>query len=257
MTGVAAVRPLSGLRVLVPRPAGRATELVDALTDAGAVAEVVELIGIEPPADPSGLDLAVHGMSHGEFGWVAFTSVNAVEAVLARAAELALAPAISVDTRVAAVGPATSRALRSAGLAVDLMPPDRSSAAALARMFPDAVGDRPVLLPRSDLAPSTLPDALAAKGYRVQSVVAYRTVVRPPAAGVAGRLAAGEFTAVLFTSPSTVQALAGVPIVAAFGAIGEPTRAAATAAGREISFVATEPGAHSFVAALIAYVQEA
>ncbi|HEY5881369.1 MAG TPA: uroporphyrinogen-III synthase [Nakamurella sp.] len=250
---------LQGWRVLVPRPAARAGDLVDSLTAAGAVPEVVELITIEPPADVGGLDLAVLALSQGEFAWVVFTSINAVDAVLGRARDLAVSPAVSADTRIAAVGPATAAALRSAGLPVDLVPPSRGSAAALAEVFPRAVGDQSVLLPRSDLAPATLPDALAAKGYRVQAVVAYRTAVRPPAADVAARLATGEFRAVLFTSPSTVRALDAVPIPAGtlLGAIGEPTRAAAVAAGREIAFVAAEPTAAGLVTALLTHAREA
>ncbi len=247
--------PLRGWRVLVPRPAGRAEDLVAALSAAGAAAEVVELIGTEPPADAGRLDLAVLGLSRGDFDWAAFTSVTAVDAVVRRAAALALDPVASADTRVAAVGPATARALRAAGLPVDLVPPARGSAADLAEVFPHAAGDQAVLLPRSDIAPATLPQALAGKGYRIESVVAYRTVVRPPAPEVAARLAAGEFAAVLLTSPSTVRALHGVPIAAdtTLGAIGAPTGAAAAAAGRQIAFVAAEPTAAGLVAALAAH----
>jgi uroporphyrinogen-III synthase len=243
---------LGGWRVLVPRPAERAADLVDALTGAWAVPEVVELIGLAPPADPGALDLAVRALARGDYAWVAFTSVNAVDAVLDRAGGLAVG-AVSAATRVAAVGPATARALGAAGLRVDLVPPARGSAAALAEVFPRAVDGQVVLLPRSDLAPSNLPDALAGKGYLVDAVVAYRTVVRPPAPDVAARLSAGAFDAVLLTSPSTVLALQGIsmPAGTALGAIGEPTRAAAIAAGRRISFVTEEPTAVGLVAALI------
>lgn len=251
-------KPLHGWRVLVPRPADRAGELVGLLAAAGAIPEVVELIGIEPPEDPGPLDLAVLSLSRGEYAWVVFTSVNAVDAVLRRARSLAVPP-VSADIRVAAVGPATAGALRSAGVAVDLVPPARGSATALAEAFPHAVGDQSVLLPRSDLAPHRLPDALTDMGYRVDRVVAYRTVIRRPPNDVVDRLTAGDFAAVLLTSPSTVQALAGVPIppTTHFGAIGTPTRRAASRGGREIAFVAAEPTARSLVAALVMYAREA
>lgn len=250
----AAALPLSGWRVLVPRPADRAADLVAALAAAGAVPEVVELISIEPPADAGALDLAVLSLARGEYSWVAFTSVNAVEAVVLRAAALAVAP-VSADTRVAAVGPTTAAAVRDAGLPVDLVPPARGSAEALAAVFPHAAHGASVLLPRSDLAPAVLPDALVGKGYRVDDVTAYRTVLHPPAPAVAARLTAGDFDAVLFTSPSTVRALTGVPIPArtALGAIGRPTRTAVVDAGREITFVAVEPSTAGLVTALIAH----
>ena len=137
--------PVAGWRVLVPRPAERSADLVQALTAAGARPEVVELIGIAEPADTAALDLAVLGLSRGEDAWVAFTSVNAVDAVVGRARALAVDPVIAADTRVAAVGPATARALRAAGLPVDLQPASRGSAAALAAVFPRAAGDQSVL----------------------------------------------------------------------------------------------------------------
>jgi uroporphyrinogen-III synthase len=246
--------PLTGWRVLIPRPVERSADLVAALSAAGALPEVVELIGIEPPEDPRPLDLAVLGLSRGDYAWSAFTSVNAVDAVVGRAARLAVRP-VAAGTRVAAVGPATARALRAAGLPVDLLPPGRGSAAALAEVFPRAAGAPAVLLPRSDLAPAVLPEALTGKGYRVDIVVAYRTVLLAPTRDVSDRLATGGFDAVLFTSPSTVRALTALPIDerTALGAIGAPTRAAATAAGRDISFVAPEPTAAGLVCALIAH----
>lgn len=260
MSEPAGSRPLSGWRVLVPRPAGRAGDLVDALAAAGAVSEAVELISIEPPIDAGALDLAVLGLSRGDYTWVAFTSVNAVDAVLTRAAALAVPP-VSAATRVAAVGPSTASALRAAGLPVDLMPPARGSAAALAAVFPSAREPESVpesvLLPRSDLAPPTLPEALIGRGYRADDVVAYRTVTHPPTPALAARLTAGDIDAVLLTSPSTVRALAGVPIAARtiLGAIGRPTQAAATDAGREIAFVAAEPSSAGLVSALIAHAR--
>ncbi|HYN72582.1 MAG TPA: uroporphyrinogen-III synthase, partial [Nakamurella sp.] len=69
--------PLSGVRVLVPRPSGRGSDLVDALERAGAVVTSVPLISIAPPLDTGALDLAVLALAAGDFTWVAFTSVNA------------------------------------------------------------------------------------------------------------------------------------------------------------------------------------
>uniref|UniRef100_UPI003B3AC639 uroporphyrinogen-III synthase n=1 Tax=Nakamurella sp. TaxID=1869182 RepID=UPI003B3AC639 len=204
-------------------------------------------------------------LARGEYAWVVFTSVNAVDAVVTRAAALGVGP-VPADPRVAVVGPGTARAARAAGLPVDLIPATGGSAAELAEVFPraadagpEAGGPAAALLPRSVRAPDLLPDALAGKGYRVDDVVAYRTVVRPPAPVIARRLAAGDFDAVLLTSPSTVQALAGLPVAGrtALGAIGRPTRSAAAAAGRDIAFVATEPTGAGLVAALIDHATRA
>ncbi|MET0862812.1 MAG: uroporphyrinogen-III synthase, partial [Nakamurella sp.] len=237
---------LAGWRVLVPRPVDQAAELVTALAECGAEAVPVALLSIAPPTDPALFDRRLAELAGGAFSWVAFTSANAVAAVLDRASSLGLAA--PVRARVAAVGPATAAALQAAGVQVDLLPPG-GSAAALAEAWPAAVAGESVLLPRSDLAPALLPEALAAKGYRVQSVVAYRTVVRPPGPSLAAELSAGGFDAVLFTSASTVSALTGIslPSSTVLGAIGAPTTRALAAANRPVAFTAAEPTTHALV----------
>lgn len=234
---------LSGWRVLVPRPTAHSSSLVTLLEAEGAVAQAVPLISIEPPVDVGALDLAVLALAAGDYEWVGFTSVNAVDAVLDRAAHFGASPAVPADTRVATVGPSTAHALRRNGLPVDLVPAGGGSAAALATVWPTARAGESVLLPQSEIAADTLRTRLLDIGFAVSTVVAYRTVVIPPTGSVAAELAAGQFQAVLLTSPSTVRALAGVPISPAtiFGAIGASTTAAAKRAGLRIGFTATDP----------------
>jgi len=255
MTSARSPGVLAGWRVLVPRPADRAGELVAALTAVGADAVPIELISTAPPVDPGALDRRLAELSRGGFDWVAFTSATAVSAVLDRSSSLGLTPSVGAGTRVATVGPATAAASLAAGLAVDLQPPTGGSAAALAQVWPAAGAGESVLLPRSDLAAPLLPDALFAKGYRVEAVIAYRTVLLPPASSLAADLSAGGFDAVLFTSPSTVSALAGIPLPATtvLGAIGEPTTRALLAAGRPVGFTAARPSAGGLVAGLAGF----
>ena len=245
--------PLSGARVLVPRPAGRGSDQVDELQRAGAVVTAVPLISIAPPPDTGALDLALLALAAGDFSWVAFTSVNAVRSVVGRAGALALDPAVTADTRVAAVGPSTAQALRDNGIPVDLVPTGGGSSAALAAIWPRPHQGESVLLPRSDLAAETLPDALTSAGYRVSTVTAYRTVVEPVPAELAERLISGGFEAVLLTSPSTVAAMDGAHPAAEtiVGAIGKPTTSAANAAGLGVSFTAARPTAAALVEGLI------
>jgi uroporphyrinogen-III synthase len=252
-TGAAGLS-LAGWRVLVPRSAERAGGLSDALATAGAIPVPADLISIEQPADTSQLDDALVALQDGRFAWVAFTSVNAVDAVLRRAAALGLDAAIPGATRIAAVGPATATALRDAGLPVDLLPGERGSAVALGAIWPPALDGESVLLPRSDLAAPDLPDALVAKGFRVTAVTTYRTLTGPAPTALAQELADGGFDAVLLTSPSTVTALAGITIApgTVVGAIGSPTANAATAHGLVPDFTAESPTPAALVEGLVA-----
>jgi uroporphyrinogen-III synthase len=247
------VEPLSGWRVLIPRPVDRSAALFGALQAVGARAVSVELISIAAPADPGEFDLRLVDLAAGGYSWIGFTSANAVDAVRQRSAALGLSPAVPADTRVAAVGPATARALRDAGLPVDLVPATGGSAAALAAAWPTAQAGQAVLLPRSDIAPPDLPDALADKGYRVDTVTAYRTEVEPVPAWLAAELAGGLIDAVLFTSPSTVRALDGIEIDPAtvLGAIGRPTATAMQQSGRTVDFTAGRPTATALVDGLL------
>jgi uroporphyrinogen-III synthase len=239
--------------VLIPRPADRSVAVAGALQTVGARAVTVALISIAQPADPGELDMRLADLAAGGYSWIGFTSANAVDAVRQRSAALGLIPAIPADTRVAAVGPATARVLRSAGLPVDLVPATGGSADALAAAWPAAQAGQAVLLPRSDIAAPDLPRTLAAKGYRVDMVTAYRTEMGPVPAWLATELAGGLIDAVLFTSPSTVRALDGVEIDPAtvLGAIGRPTATAMQQSGRTVDFIAGQPTAAALVDGLI------
>jgi uroporphyrinogen-III synthase len=246
---------LAGWRVLVPRPQGRAASLVTLLAREGTVAQAVPMIGIHPPLDVATLDSKVIGLSAGEYSWVGFTSVNAVVAVLDRAAHLALTPAIPADTRVAAVGPATAAALRSAGFPVDLMPEHGGSAAALTVIWPTAHSGESVLLPQSGIAGVALAEGLRSKGYRVDPVAAYRTLPERLPPTVTADLATGAYDAVLLTSPSTVRsvACAAVHQDTVLGAIGRSTATAITAAGLTLAYTAADPTDSALIAGLAAF----
>lgn len=249
---------LSGWRVLVPRPPGRSSSLVSLLSTEGAVAQAIPMISIEPPADLAALDAAALTLAAGEYSWVGFTSVNALAAILDRAAHLALSPAIPADTRVAAVGPATAAALRCAGIPVDLVPSHSGSAATLGAIWPSAHTGESVLLPQSEIAAPLLLELLQQKHFRVDVVTAYRTVPHPPSRGVAADLAAGQFDAVLLTSASTATALAKAPPApgTVLGAIGPSTAAAAVAAGLEIAYIAANPSDSGLITGLKSFAEQ-
>ena len=110
-------------------------------------------------------------------------------------------------TRVAAIGPATAAALSDHGITADLMPAaytTRSVANSFASL--DIQGAR-ILLPRADIAPTTLPDGLRQMGALVTEVSAYHTAVPEDAAAVASETLSGTIDAVTFTSSSTVRNL--------------------------------------------------
>lgn len=251
--------PLSGWRVLIGRAAGRSTQLIRMLADEGAGAQAVPLIDVVPPEDSAELDAALMVLAADEPEWVVFSSVNAVTAVIDRASALGLRPAVPAGTRVAAVGPGTARALRNAGVAVDLLPGTGGSSSALAAVFPTARPGDTVVLPRSGIGADTLPDALRKRGYAVLTAVAYTTTAATLATSVVEDLAAGRYQAVVVTSPSGVAALTGAEPATGtvIIAIGEPTARALLEAGIPADQVAEEPTDRGIMTALLRQARHA
>jgi uroporphyrinogen-III synthase len=107
------MQPLQGVGVLVTRPEQQATPLCRLLESAGALALRLPVIEIRPAADASGLRLEIGAIA--AFDLVIFTSANAVRfgsALLDKGG----------DVMLAAIGPATARALGEAGHRVAVSP---------------------------------------------------------------------------------------------------------------------------------------
>ena len=194
-------RPLFGRRVVVTRARHQASGLVERLRAVGAETVEVPTIEIADP-DDGGEALRTAAAHVRDYDWVCFTSPNAVERFLACFHD---ARAFG-DVRVAAVGPGTAAALAAAGIVADLVP-ERSLAEGLVATFPHGPGR--VLLPQAAGARPVLADGLAAKGWTVTVVHAYRTVPATPPADLLASAAKAD--AIAFTSASTVTSYLAAP----------------------------------------------
>src|SRR4051812_24940852 len=208
-------RPLFGWRGLVPRTKDQAGEMGERLRAYGAVPVEVPTIAVEPPRSPAQMDRAIKGLVTGRYGWIVFTSVNAVKAVREKFTELGLDARAFAGVKVACVGEQTADAVRAFGISPELVPVGQQSSEGLLADFPpyDDVFDPidRVLLPRADIATETLAAGLKERGWEIDDVTAYRTVrAAPPAASVREAIKGGGFDAVCFTSSSTVRNLVGI-----------------------------------------------
>ena len=159
------------------------------------------LIRIAEPADWGPLDAALEQLAG--YSVIALTSRYAVTALVERLLARGGDGRRLAHARLAAVGGGTAAALRARGLAADLVAQPETTAGLLAALrAPGGLAGARVLLPRSQLADATLPQALRAEGAAVSAVTAYRTL--PVDDPVQVELDACD--AVLFSSPSTVQA---------------------------------------------------
>jgi uroporphyrinogen-III synthase len=232
-------RPLAGTRIVTTRPS--AGDLEQRLVELGAVVVHVPLIAIEPPVDGgAALRVAVDGLRAGD--WVAVTSRPGAEAV----------GPLLVDRPVstAAVGAATAEVLeRTTGRPVDVVA-SAQRAAVLGDELP--VGAGRVLVAQADIADGTLVEVLRRRGAEVDTVVAYRTVVRAPSPSERAAVAGAD--AVVLASGSAarswVAAELASPVVVV--AIGPTTAAAAAAAGLTVTATAAEHSVAGLVAEVVA-----
>jgi uroporphyrinogen-III synthase len=146
-----------------------------------------------------------------------------------------------------------------AGVEPDLVPGEHS-ARGLVEQFPVAgTGEtRRVVFPSADLAPDTITDGLAQKGWDVARVEAYRTVpLSSPEPAVLARVARAD--ALVLTATSSVQAFralatpegTAVPPPPHVVCIGPTTAAAARAAGLPGVHEAWGASAEGIVAELV------
>lgn len=255
--------PLAGVRVLVTRAASQGDKLGDLLRDAGACPVSSPLIAIGPSDDPEGLREAARSLARGAYAAVLYSSQNAVHAFHEALAREKLDARAYGGARVIAIGPSTAKSLQTHGIVADCVAREHVgeglAAEALAALG-EASGARAVLFPRAKVAREVVPEALRAAGYEVHVVTAYVTE-RPhtdDVAGLVARLRQGDFDAVTFTSPSTVEALValfggsapGLPKRTAMVCIGDVTRAACETAGLRVDATARPSTAEGLVEAL-------
>lgn len=242
--------PLSGRRILLTR-AKPDDAIARALRLAGARVDALALT-VSTPLESARLDAARARLADGEYAWVVFSSWRAARAVVS-----CLPRARSLGTRVAAVGEATARWISDhAGVSVDLT--GAGSAAALLARFPAPdSGARPVLIPRSALAPDTLPGGLRALGWSVEAVDAYTTTpagVGDCDADIAGNFRAGRYDAAVLTASSQARALPPLlglpPPETRVVTIGAPTAATARGQGIAVAAQASSPTPEAIVRAL-------
>jgi uroporphyrinogen-III synthase len=216
----ASTQPLSGIRVLVGRARHQAGALSSELRKRGAEVIEIPFIEIRMPRSFRPLDAALKNL--GTYDWLILTSVNGVEAMWNRMQKIreghdfsradrpprsGSALASEVPLRIAAIGPATKKAIEQRGGKVNVVPKEYV-AESVVRSLKNKVKGKRVLLVRAKVARDVIPRELRKAGAHVNVVEAYETVV--PQSSRARLRASLENPkkrphVVTFTSSSTVR----------------------------------------------------
>lgn len=196
-------KPLFGRRIVITRPKGQAQSMAEKLTDLGAEVITFPTIEIVPPDDWRPLDKALDSLT--DFDWVIFTSVNGVNYFWQRLLEREYDARSLAGLKIAAIGPATARALEKKGIKADWQPQEYVAEAIAAGLGP-LLEDKQVLLPRADIARRFLKEELRKQGAKVTEVAAYRTVKNEADVIAIRELFNNrKVSAITFTSSSTVR----------------------------------------------------
>lgn len=251
-------RPLFSKRIMVTRSQKQQGTLATLLRDAGATVIHNPSMRVEATPNRAHLDAAIDACA--TLQWIAFTSQNAVAYFMQRIFERALDVRIFATLKIAAVGPATARALEDYGLRADCVPTRYDAehlAAAMNMNGKNAEQRGSVLLPQANNARPVLADGLRDLGFTVQQVECYCSITEENSYDVTDK----NIDAVTFASSVTVQrfvAQVGSSGVAyliknncQFIAIGKQTAASMRDMSLPVSAIADESTLSSLVDACI------
>jgi uroporphyrinogen-III synthase len=197
--------PLRGMRILVGRARHQAGALSAELRQRGAEVIEIPFIEIRKPRSFRSLDAALQSLD--AYDWLILTSANGVEAMWERLQKLHLTNSALDPLHIAAIGPATKKAIEQRGGNVAVVP-EEYVAESVVRSLKNKVRGKRVLLVRAKVARDVIPQKLRQAGAHVDVVEAYETVV--PQSSRRRLQAALKQTAkrphvVTFTSSSTVR----------------------------------------------------
>lgn len=198
-------KPLQGVRVLVGRARRQAGTLSTELRKLGADVLEIPFIEIRKPGSFRPLDAALKNLP--AYDWLILTSVNGVEAMWKRLRRLRLGNQSLRHLKIAAIGPATSKAIEGRGAKVEVVPKEYVAESVVQSLRKQVKGKR-VLLVRAKVARDVIPRELRRAGAHVDVIEAYETVV-PKASRTRVRAALASAKTrpdvITFTSSSTVR----------------------------------------------------
>ncbi len=200
---------LTGLTILVTRPAHQAAKLCQAITARGGQAIHFPALEIVPNPDDT-LNASIDRLSDADI--VIFISINAVNLgipyIRQRGKEL------SAETAIAAIGQGTAAALRDQGLSPDIVPAaGNNSEALLSTPALQAVEGKKIVIFRGQGGRPVLGDTLSARGADIRYAECYRRLMpQQDPEPLIQALLAGQITLAVFTSGAglaNILALAG------------------------------------------------
>lgn len=179
--------PLQGLRIVVTRSKKQAAGLSSKFKDLGAEVYEFPVISITAPDSWAPLDEAIEKIKR--YDWVLFASANAVDAFVARSAQVGIGKEELDFTKFAVIGPGTASALEEYGIKPSFCPSTFIAETLVAEFpeYPNLQGKR-ILWPRTNVGRPYVLDRMTEAGAKVDVVEAYHTSLPANEQEIAERL---------------------------------------------------------------------
>ncbi len=200
-------KPLFGKRIVVTRTREQASQLLEALEEAGAECFEIPTIRIVPPESFDPLDQALRELE--SFDWIIFTSQNAVKFFRERLWAMGRDSRALGRAKIAVIGQATAESVETLlGVRADLLPREfRAEGLIEAFSEREDLSGKRILLPRAEKAREILPEKLRTMGAEVKVVPAYRTVLPEDSREKLLEVLKEGVDLITFTSSSTARNL--------------------------------------------------
>ncbi|MFD5601405.1 uroporphyrinogen-III synthase [Leucobacter sp. NPDC058333] len=227
----AEAKPLSGLRVLVPRGGTWGDLVSKALRERGAHTVIAPLVDFAHTSEEDKLVDALAALEAGKFDWLTATSSTVADVLKHHNA------VIHPHTSVAIVGEATAVAFTDAGYPITRTPSQENSTHALLDEWSEIDTDAvlKVLTLRSDVAIPVLTEGLMERGHDVTQVLAFRTVGVPASVHIREDIESGRINALLVASAKIAEEVAAqfpdIPVDTIVACVGVNTLEAAAELG--------------------------
>lgn len=195
-------RPLSGKHVLVTRPRGQAASFIDKIETEGGIVHFVPLIAFRPFSDGREEEWLEQLST---YDWIILTSKNGVDFFFQQLKTRNIDRA-AIQGRFAAIGTKTAAVLKSYGFHADYIPEKFSADQFAEEINRGCFEAKKVLIPKGNLARTTIADALREKGLIADEWIIYETYFpEEEKQHLINLLAMNKTDVVTFTSPSAVR----------------------------------------------------
>lgn len=167
---MSATQPLSGLSILVTRPAQQATHLVNKIKEMGGNPVLFPVLEISATKNPQSLLRAIDHLD--EFDLAIFVSPNAVDKVMHLIQAKRILPP---NLKIAVVGEGSANKLRQYGVNEIIVPTIRNDSEALLEMAElQQVQNKHIVIFRGNDGRRLLGDTLIQRGARLEYIECYR-----------------------------------------------------------------------------------